>query len=76
MPPEGHQQPAAVAVWILAIASRSLACSLNMPEPLLQSTGVYVYAQLAAAESRRPARNLCPISLVRRLRTWFHNLTA
>jgi hypothetical protein len=73
MPPE--RPPAAVAEWTLAIACRLLARSLNMPEPLVHSTGAYVYAQVAAAETRA-AKTLCPISLARRLRAWFHNLTA
>jgi hypothetical protein len=75
MPPESPLQPAAVAEWIVAIASRLLARSLNMPEPLVHSTGAYVYAQVAAAETRA-ARTLCPINLARRLRAWFRDLAA
>ena len=75
MPPESPQQPATVAEWILAVTSRSLARFLNMPEPLLQSTGDYVCAQVAAAEARA-AKTLCPVNLARRLRAWFHNHTA
>src|ERR1700754_761441 len=67
--------PTAIAEWILAIATRLLARSLNMPEPLLASTGAYVVAQVAAAETRA-AKTLCPFALARRLRAWFRDLTA
>ena len=73
MPPESPLQPAAITGWIFAIATRLLARSLNMPEPLVLSTGAYVYAQVAAAETRA-ARTLCPFALARRLRGWFHDL--
>src|SRR5262249_26097369 len=74
MTPEGPS-PAALAGWILAIATRLVARSLNMPEPLLHSTGAYVFAQVAAAETRA-ARTLGPLALARRLRAWFRDLTA
>jgi len=67
--------PAAIAEWILAIATRLLARSLNMPEPLVHSTGAYVFAHVAAVETRA-ARTLCPIALARRLRAWFRDLAA
>jgi hypothetical protein len=75
MTPESRFQPAAIAEWTLAIATRLLARSLNMPEPLVVSTGAYVYAQVAAAETRA-ARTLCPVALARRLCAWFRDLTA
>src|SRR5262249_47433394 len=75
MTPESPLQPAAIAEWVLTIATRLLARSLNMPEPLVVSTGAYVYAQVAAAETRA-AKTLCPFSLARRLRAWFRNFTA
>ena len=64
--------PAAIAGWIVAIATRLLARSLNMPEALVQSTGAYVFAQVASADTRA-ARSLCPFALVRRPRAWFHD---
>ena len=67
MPRESRLPPPAVAVWILAIATRLLARSLNMPEPLVHSTGAYVFAHVAAVETRA-ARTLCPFALARRLR--------
>jgi hypothetical protein len=75
MTPESPLQPAAIVEWVLAIATRLLARSLNMPEPLVVSTGAYVFAQVAAAETRA-ARSLCPFALARRLRAWFRDLTA
>lgn len=74
MTPESRFLPAAIAEWFLAIATRLVARSLNMPEPLVVSTGAYVYAQVAAAETRA-ARTLCPAALTRRLRAWFGDLT-
>ena len=68
-------EPAAIVHWTLNMTTRLVARSLNMPEPQLHSTGAYVYAQVAAAETRA-ARTLCPIALARRLRAWFHDLTA
>lgn len=75
MPPKSRLQPAAIAEWILAIATRLVARSLNMPEPLVVSTGAYVYAQVAAAETHA-ARTLRPAALTRRLRAWFRDPTA
>jgi len=76
MPPlHNPLQPAAIAEWVLNMATRLVARSLNMPEPLVASTGAYVFAQVAAAETRA-AKTLCPVNLARRLRAWFHDLTA
>ncbi len=73
MPPESPLT--ALAEWTLAIATRLLARSLNMPEPLVHSTGEYVFAQVVAVETRA-AKTLCPVALTRRLRAWFRDLTA
>jgi hypothetical protein len=76
MPPlHNPLQPAAIAEWTLNLATRLAARSLNMPEPLVASTGAYVFAQVAAAETRA-AKTLCPVGLARRLRAWFRDLTA
>jgi hypothetical protein len=75
MNPENRLPPAAIDEWIIAIATRLLARSLNLPEPLVISTGAYVFAQAAAAETRA-AKTLCPVALTRRLRAWFRDLTA
>jgi hypothetical protein len=51
---------------MLNLAIRTLARALNMPEPLLHSTGAFVVAQVQATEART-AKTLCPIRLLRRL---------
>ena len=56
--------------WLLNLLIRVLASSLNMPEPLLHNTGVFVYAQVQAAE-HRAAKTLCPIRLRRWLKALF-----
>ncbi|MGQ0684135.1 hypothetical protein [Bradyrhizobium sp.] len=74
-PQHNPLQPAAIAEWALNMATWLVARSLNMPQPLVHSTGAYVYAQVAAAETRA-ARTLCPFAHARRLRAWFRDLTA
>jgi hypothetical protein len=54
---------------LLRLATRVLACSLNVPEPLVHSTGVFVFAQVQAVETS-VGRTLCPIRLRRRLLAW------
>ena len=56
--------------WALNLATRMLANSLNMPEPLVHSTGVFVYARVQAAE-HRAAKTLCPQRVRRLLRALF-----
>jgi hypothetical protein len=46
-----------------------LACSLQLPEPLVHETGVFVFAQVQAVETRA-IRTLCPIRLWRLLQNW------
>jgi hypothetical protein len=50
--------------WSLKLATRLLARALNMPEPLLHSTGAFVVAQVQATEART-AKILCPLRLLR-----------
>ena len=50
--------------WLLNLATRMLARALNMPEPLLHSTGAFVVAHAQAAEARA-AKTLCPFRLLR-----------
>jgi hypothetical protein len=64
--PRPSTSPAAIIPWMLNLATRTLAYSLNMPEPLLHSTGVFVFAQVQAVENSVGNR-LCPIRLLRRL---------
>jgi hypothetical protein len=60
-------QNATAISWMLNLATRMLASSLNLPEPLVHSTGVFVYAQVQAVE-HRTLKTLCPVRLLRRLR--------
>ena len=59
---------AAVARWILKLATRMLARSLQWPEPVVHDTGVFVFVQVQTIETRI-AKALCPMRLVRRLRS-------
>jgi hypothetical protein len=52
-----------LAVWALARC-------LNMPEPLVHDTGVFVVAQVQTIENRI-GKALCPMRLFRQLRSWF-----
>jgi hypothetical protein len=61
--------PAGIMPWMLHLATRVLACSLNMPEPLVHNTGVFMFAHVQAVETRA-AKTLCPIRLLRQLRNW------
>jgi hypothetical protein len=57
---------AGIFPWMLNLATRMLARSLNMPEPLLRSTGVFVFVHVQAVETSL-GKKLCPIRLWRRL---------
>ena len=41
-----------------------------MPEPLVHDTGVFVVAQVQTIENR-VGKALCPMRLLRQLRSWF-----
>jgi hypothetical protein len=56
---------AGVVPWLLNLATRMLAYALNMPEPLLQNTGAFVFARVQAAENSI-GKTLCPFRLLRR----------
>ena len=58
---------ASIASWLLDIASLIVARALNMPQPLVLSAGMVVFAQVQAIESS-VGKSLCPRSLARRLR--------
>ncbi len=58
----------AIVQWLIGLATWVVARSLNMPEPLEHSTGVLVFAHVQAIETRA-ARTLCPIRLLRQLRS-------
>jgi hypothetical protein len=60
---------AAILPWLVSLGVWMLARSLNMPEPLVHSAGVLLFAQVQAAETRA-AKSLCPFRLLRQLRAW------
>ena len=66
------RSPAGLMPWMLNLATRMLARSLNMPEPLVHSTGSFVFAQVQAAESRA-VKTLCPVRLLRQLQAVLQN---
>jgi hypothetical protein len=79
-----HSRPppspsAAVIAWLLHLATRLttrlLAHSLSMPEPLVHTTGVFVFAQVQAVETSI-GRTLCPTRLRRRVLCWWRELNA
>jgi hypothetical protein len=67
----GTLSSAALLPWMLNLATRLLARFLNMPEPLLHTTGVLVFAHVQTIENR-VGKTLCPFRLLRQLRCWFH----
>jgi hypothetical protein len=48
----------------------ALARAFNMPEPLVHETGVFMFAKAQTIENR-VGKALCPMRLLRRLRSWF-----
>jgi hypothetical protein len=59
---------AAAIPWMLNLATRLQARSLNMPEPVVHDTGVFVFAQVQTIENR-VGKTLCPLRLMRQLRS-------
>ena len=59
--------------WMLSLATRMLACSLQLPEPLVHNTGVFVFAHVQTIENS-VGRTLCPIRLLRQLRSLLQSL--
>jgi hypothetical protein len=52
--------------WLLNLATWLVARALNMPEPLVQATGLFVFVQVQAFENSF-LRALCPKRLKRQL---------
>ena len=52
--------------WLLNLATWLVARSLNMPEPLVHATGLFVFIRLQAFESS-VLKTLCPKPLMHRL---------
>jgi hypothetical protein len=59
---------ASIFPWMLNLATRMLARLLNMPEPLLRSTGVFVFVHVQAVETS-VGKKLCPSRLWRQFLT-------
>jgi hypothetical protein len=60
--------PSAAAIpWMLNLATRMLARILNIPEPLVHTTGAIVFAHVQTIENS-VGRTFCPIRLLRQLR--------
>jgi len=59
---------AAMVRWSLNLATWLVARSLNMPEPVVHDTGVFVFVQVQTIENRI-GKALCPTWLVRLLRS-------
>ena len=59
--------PAGMMPWTLNLATRLLARILNLPEPLVHNTGVFVFAHVQTIENS-VGRTVCPIRLLRQLR--------
>jgi hypothetical protein len=55
---------------LIGLATWLVARSLQVPEPLVYSTGVLVFTHVQAIETRA-ARSLCPVRLLRQIRSWF-----
>ena len=58
-----------LAMWLLNLATRLLARALNMPEPLVHHTGMFVYIRVQEVETSI-GRRLCPVRLWRRVQSW------
>jgi hypothetical protein len=61
---------AALAPPAVKLATWLLARSLNMPEPLVHATGIFVFVRVQAFENSI-AQSLEPVRFARRLKSWF-----
>jgi hypothetical protein len=59
---------ATVVPWMANLATWILARTLNMPQPLVHDTGVFVFVQVQTIENR-VGKALCPMRLMRQLRS-------
>jgi hypothetical protein len=62
--PDTFSIAASVIPWMLNLATRLLARILNMPEPLVHDTGVFVFVHVQAVETSVGNR------VLRQLRSW------
>ena len=52
--------------WLIHLATWLVARALNMPTPLVEAAGIFVFLKAQAFENR-VGKSLCPIRLWRRL---------
>ena len=66
--------PAAAALlpWLISLATWLVARALNMPTPLVQAAGIFLFLRIQAFENS-VGRSLCPIRLWRRLRSFLRS---
>jgi hypothetical protein len=69
-PSSSHPPAAGSFAWLLNLAIWLLARALNMPEPLVHDTGLFVFVHVQAVENS-VGRRLCPVRLWRLFRSWF-----
>jgi hypothetical protein len=62
--PNAFSIAASVIPWMLNLATRLLARILNMPEPLVHNTGIFVFVHVQAVETSIGNR------VLRQLRSW------
>ncbi|KRR21102.1 hypothetical protein CQ14_21730 [Bradyrhizobium lablabi] len=59
---------AAVIPWMVDLATWLVARSLNMPQPVVHATGVFMFVRVQTIENRI-GKALCPMRLRRQLRS-------
>ena len=59
---------ATVIPFVVKLATWLLARSLNMPQPIVHDTGLFVFVQVQTIENRI-GKALCPVRLLRQLRS-------
>jgi hypothetical protein len=69
-PSRPHPPASDALAWWLNLATWLVARSLNLPEPLVHNTGVFVFVHVQAVENS-VGRTLCPVRLLRQFRSWF-----
>lgn len=57
-----------VIPFVVKLATWLLARSLNMPQPIVHDTGLFVFVQVQTIENRI-GKALCPVRLLRQLRS-------
>ena len=61
---------ATVIPFVVNLACWLLARSLNLPQPVVHDTGLFVFVQVQTIENRI-GKALCPMRLIRQLQSWF-----